>query len=148
MGQTGTPREDELYSIADEYMDHGIYPVANQKNWDVGYNRINELLAIDPTHTHPVTGVVGAPHLYVFDKCSKFISEIEGYKWKKVRNHIAGHHSEEPMDGNDHHMDGLNGFLASRPMDIKWSAHQDRLVNDNDDFIIDEDYARTSHMGA
>jgi len=147
MGQTGTPREDELYSIADEYMDHGIYPVANQKNWDVGYNQISEILAIDPDHVHPVTGTQGAPHLYVFDKCSKFISEIEGYKWKKVRNHLAGHHSEEPMDGHDDHMDAFNGFLASRPMDIKWSARHAGPHEEDDFEIEDEVNVHSSHMG-
>ena len=147
IGQRGTPREDELYSIADEYMDHGIYPVANQKDWDVGYNRINELLALDPTHIHPVTGQQGAPHLYVLDKCDKFISEIEGYKWKKARNSIPGFHSEEPMDGRDHHMDGLNGMLASRPMDIKWSATTELK---QDDWDIEADMnmhgSHSSHM--
>jgi hypothetical protein len=148
MGQTGTARADQLYSVADEYMDHGIYPVANQKDWDAGYNRINELLALDPNHLHPVTGKQGAPHLFVLDKCSKFVSEIEGYKWKKARNSLVGQHSEEPMDGNDHHMDALNGFLASRPMDIKWSLTSQAP---DDEWDIDADMnlhgAHSSHMG-
>ncbi len=146
IGQTGTPRADELYSVADEYMDHGIYPVANQKNWDAGYNRINELLVIDPNHIHPVTGAQGAPHLFVFDKCHKFIEEIEGYKWKKARNSITSQYREEPMDGKDHHMDALNGFLASRPMDIKWSAKD--ITDATDDWFIDDDHGQSSsHMG-
>ena len=121
IGQKGTPREDSLYSVADEYMDHNIMPVPNQKDWDTGYNRINELLSLDPDHIHPVTGKTGAPHLFVLDRCQHFIKEIEAYKWKKARNSIAGDFKEEPQDGNDHHMDGLNGFLASRPMDIKYA---------------------------
>jgi hypothetical protein len=147
IGQKGTPREDQLYSIADEYMDHGVYPVPNQKNWDVGFNRINELLALDPAHLHPVTGQPGAPHFFVLDKCHHFIQEIEGYKWKKARNKLAGQHSEEPMDGSDHHMDGLCGFLASRPMDVKWSAKD--LQGTDDEFDLDLEYStsRRSHMG-
>lgn len=118
MGQKSTPREDELYSVADEYMDNQIYPVPNQKDWDAGYNRISELLANDPNHVHPITGKLGAPHFYVMQNCTHFISEIESYKWKKVRNNIRGTYTaEEPQDGHDHHMDGLNGFLTSRPVE-------------------------------
>ena len=149
MGQKGTPREDELYSIADEYMDHGVYAVPNQKTWDVGHNRINELLAIDPHHIHPVTGASGAPHLFVIENCPEFIQEIEGYKWKKARNSLSNYHREEPMDGKDHHMDGLNGFLSSRPMDIKWSATE--LHDNESDWDIDDDMnmhgQHSSHMG-
>jgi hypothetical protein len=149
IGQSGTARADQLYSVADEYMDHGIYPVANQKDWDAGYNRINELLAIDPDHIHPVTGKQGAPHFYALDKCNEFLGEIEGYKWKKARNHLAGYHSEEPMDGKDHHMDAFNGFLTSRPMDVKWSVKND--VDLLADWDIESDMnthgAHSSHMG-
>ena len=147
IGQKGTPREDQLYAVADEYMDHGIYPVPNQKDWDAGFNRINELLSLDPLHIHPVTGKAGAPHLFVLDKCSNFITEIEGYKWKKERLIIAGDYREEPMDGKDHHMDGLCGFLASRPMDIKWSLPKE-TTDDNWDieYDISLNGSRSSHM--
>ena len=149
IGQHGTPREDQLYSVADEYMDHGIYPVPNQKDWDAGYNRINELLSLDPTHVHPITGKMGAPHLFVLDKCSHFIEEIEGYKWKKARNSIAGDYREEPADGKDHMMDGLNGFLASRPMDVKWAASPvDNTHQDDWEFERDMNIhgSHSSHM--
>lgn len=116
---TATRRKDELYSVSDEYMDHQIFCVPNQKDWDVGHNRIKEALAIDPTHIHPITGERGAPHLLVADHCKYFIWEIETYKWKVAKNvvdmHGKGVHQDEPVDGNDNHMDGLNGFFASRP---------------------------------
>jgi hypothetical protein len=144
MGQKGTPREDQIYSFADEYMDHGIYAVPNQKDWNAGHNRINELLSLDDNHIHPVTGKPGAPHLLVLEKCHNFIKEIEGYKWKKARNSISDHR-EEPMDGNDHHMDGLNGFLTSRPMDIKFSLPHEQSTDDWD-FEYNMNGARVSHM--
>lgn len=147
MGQKGTPREDQIYSFADEYMDNGVYPVPNQKDWNAGHNRINELLALDPSHIHPVTGEPGAPHLFVIDKCTHFISEIEGYKWKKARNSVAGDFKEEPMDGNDHHMDGLNGFLSSRPMDVKFSLPHEQPTDDWDiDYDMNMHGSRVSHM--
>lgn len=146
IGQKGTPREDSLYSIADEYMDYGIYPVPNQKDWDAGHNRINELFTLDPTHIHPVTGKQGAPHFFVLDKCKNFISEIEAYKWKKAKNTLSGHYSEEPVDGDDHLMDGLNGFLTSRPMDIRYHAPQ--IEDDSLDLDLDFNIHghRSSHM--
>jgi len=136
MGQTGTPRENELYSVADEFMDHGIYPVPNQKDWKAGHNRIGELLTPDPDHVHPVTGAKGAPHFLVMQHCTNFIYEIESYKWKKVRNQLVM--SDEPADGNDNHMDGLNGFITSRPTEYTpprkedeqptWLVELDNLV--------------------
>lgn len=113
MGQTGTPKENDLYSIADLYGENGVYVIANQKNWDVGYQTITDLLAIDETHVHPVTGQLGAPHFFAFSHCDNFSMEAETYKWKKARNQLT--YSEEPQEGRDHHMDGLNGFVASRP---------------------------------
>lgn len=117
MGAKGSPREDTLYSVADEYMDHGVSVVPNQKDWKVGYDRISELLLVDPHHVHPFTGTRGASHLLVADTCQHFIKEIETHKWKVVKNALEPRR-DEASDGNDHHMDALNGFLASRPADV------------------------------
>ena len=116
LGQKGTPRADSIYSVADEYGDYGIHPVPNQKDWDAGYNRINELCVKDPNHTHPITGEKGAPHLFVFSHVTDFIYEMENYKWKKARpNAPSGYAPNEPQDTDDHYLDALNGFLTSRP---------------------------------
>lgn len=105
--------EDKLYAISDEYHDHDIWCVRNQKDWDTGYNRITELLLDDPTHCHPVTGQPGAPHFLIMNQCHNAITEFERYKWKQ--NRLTDRVSEEPVDRDDHHMDGLNGLFASRP---------------------------------
>ena len=143
MGQKGTPREDSLYSVAAEYGDQGIYCIANQKDWNVGYHRILDVLSTDPLHRHPVTGEAGAPHWYILSHCEHFQLEGELYKWKKARNTTT--FSEEPVDKNDHHMDAWNGFLASRP------AGGARVVGEqkrnDDDWEIDDGHERTlSHM--
>lgn len=117
MGSKGTPKENELYSVADEYIDHDILPVPNQKDWKVGYDRLSQLLLIDPEHVHPVTGIKGAPHFLVFNTAKQFTQEIETHKWRIVKN-AAEPRKDEPADGHDHHMDGINGFLASRPADV------------------------------
>jgi hypothetical protein len=53
------------------------------------------------------------------------------------------------MDGKDHHMDAFNGFLTSRPMDVKWSVKND--VDSLADWDIESDMnthgAHSSHMG-
>ena len=116
-GVKGSKWEDKLFSIADEFQDHGIIPIPNQKDWDAGHNRILELLAIDPSHIHPLTGQRGAPHFFVFSHNSEFIEQIESYKWKKVKEQI--NLKDEPQDGGDDYMDGLNGFVASRPTHVQ-----------------------------
>lgn len=113
MGQKGSSKEDELFSLADVYADYGVYCVPNQKSWDVGFQRLTDLLQLDPAHVHPITGELGAPHLLIANHCGHVIYEFRNYKWKKVR-HI-GEYTDEPEDRNDHHMDGLNGVFASQP---------------------------------
>jgi hypothetical protein len=143
-GTKGSKWEDRLFSIADEFNDHGIVPIPNQKDWDAGHNRILELLALDPLHTHPVSGVRGAPHFYTFSHCVEFIEQIESYKWKKVKDQI--NLKDEPQDGGDDFMDGLNGFITSRP------SHVDRpeapvtydIEAEMDKFLIG---TSSGHMG-
>ena len=106
-------RGEEVCSLADLYGEHEIYVTKNAKDWDVGYDRITDLLAPDPDHIHPVTGEMGGPHLLVFSLCQPFIREIEKYKWKKARQGYSV--SEEPADKDDDNMDAMNGFLATRP---------------------------------
>ena len=118
--QTGTKDskwEDKLFSVADEFMDHGIIPIPNQKDWDAGHNRILEMLAIDPDHVNPITGQRGAAHFMVSSHCVEFIEQIESYKWKKVKEKF--NLKDEPQDGGDDWMDGLNGFITSRPSEIE-----------------------------
>ena len=104
-----------IYSIADEYRDHGIYAVPGQKDWNAAYNRICEHLSPDPNHWHPLTGEMGAPRLYVAAHCRAFIDEMLAYTWKKRRGTVNRNHPDEPTDHNDHHMDELAYFIASRP---------------------------------
>lgn len=125
MGVKGTARENELYSVADEYMDYDIFTVPTQKDWKIGHNRLGELLVLDERHQNPITGEMGAPHLLVFDTVTHFIEEIEGHKWKKVKNALE-QHSDEPADGKDHHMDGMRNFLSSRPTEyIEFRTNDD-----------------------
>ena len=143
---TNNPNLDELYSFADQFMDNDIFVMPNQKAWEVGYDQITELLNIDEHHLHPVTGKKGAPHLYVFSNCQHFIAEIETYKWKKIK--AAEQYKEEPVDKDDHHMDGFNGLLTSRPQAV---SHKP-IPKDPDAWWLkeleEEDGLTHSHMAA
>lgn len=114
---TNQSRGDNVYATVDEYNDNGIFPVQGQKNWDSGYARICQGLAIDPNHIHPITGLAGAPRIYAAAHCQAFIKEATGYRWKKNRITTQLRNApEEPMDYNDHHMDAWFYFEASRPI--------------------------------
>jgi hypothetical protein len=145
MGSKGSKRQDELYSVADEYGDYDIFPVPNQKDWPVGYNRFSELLSIDEHHSNPFTGERGAPHFYCSNTCKQFVTEIETHKWKIVRNAIEPS-KDEPADGKDHHMDGINGFLASRPAEVP--EYHPQTVHDLTHELDLWGQAPSSHMSA
>lgn len=105
--------ENRVYSIAQLYIDQKVYARRNQKDWDSGYQRFTSALAKDPRHRHPVTGKFGGPHFMVSSRCKWFQWEISKYKWK-VRK-TDKHTTEEPVDRDDHHMDGIISFMAGRP---------------------------------
>ena len=104
-----------MFSIADEYIANGIFPVRGQKDWDAAASRIQQHLAVDPAHYHPLSGELGAPRLYVAAHCQAFIREMLGYTWKKQRGTLNRNEPDEPIDHNDHHMDALAYFIISRP---------------------------------
>lgn len=140
------PNLDELYSYADQYIEEGIFVLPNQKDWDAGYDHITTLLEVDENHVHPVTGRKGAPHLYVLNTCPNFRNEIETYKWKKVKG--ANDHKEEPVDKDDHHMDGINGFFTSRPVMVNTAPP----AKDPDEWLLKQldelDIQGSGHMSA
>ena len=106
--------ESRIFSLAQLYIDQGIYVRRNQKDWDRGHAVLSTAMAVDPSHIHPVTGQRGAPHFFVLSKCRKFIWEITNYKWKK-RKDTGTWKEDEPSDRDDHHMDGIISFMAGSP---------------------------------
>ena len=108
-----TTNESRLYSLAQLYIEGGIFVRRNQKDWDSGHARLSAALAEDPNHINPFTGKQGAPHFFVSMNCRWFIKEILNYKWKKRKT--DSQQTEEPVDKDDHHMDGIISFMAGRP---------------------------------
>ena len=123
-------RGENVFSVADEYLEHGIVAIPGQKSWDVSYNRILEHLYVDPGHRHPLSGELGAPRLYVASHCTNTIRELLSYKWKKQSGTILRNQPDVPIDHDDHAMDALAYFAASRPQSpiLKQEAPGDLLA--------------------
>lgn len=108
--------QNRVYSVADEYNEHGIYPVPGQNNWEAGFNRLQEALRVNPNLPHPVTGERGCSQLLVFSTCQATIKEWLNYKWKKAaRGQAQRNAPDEPQDSMDHALDSTRYFFASRP---------------------------------
>lgn len=108
-------RDNRVLSVADEYGEHGIYPVPGQNEWERTFNLMNEALAIDPTLRHPVTGALGCPRLLAFTSCHNWTREMSNYKWKKARGTVLRNAPDEPIDYNDHAIDETRYFLSLAP---------------------------------
>lgn len=105
-----------VYSIADEYNEHGIYPVPGQNNWEAGFNRLQEAITIKPNLPHPVTNLPGSPTLLIFSTCQASIKEWLNYRWKKAaRGAVQRNAPDEPIDSNDHSIDEARYFFTARP---------------------------------
>ena len=107
-------RGDYVFSIFDEYVNNGVHPVAGQNDWQAGFNRINEHLAVDPSITHPYTGASGSPRLLIMEGGANehCITEFMNYKWKKAKGTILRNAPDEPVDHNDHAVDETRYFLT------------------------------------
>jgi len=106
-------RENRVFSVVDEYNDHGIYPIPGQNDWQRGFNLMNEALAVNPTVTHPVTGAHGSPKLLAFSTCHNWVREMSNYKWKKARGTVLRNAPDEPIDYNDHAIDETRYFFST-----------------------------------
>ncbi len=121
------------WSVADEYSDRQIINDAEPLFWqpaDKGEmmtrSRLREYLRADPNHKHPVTGQMGAPHLYLIKAspehphgCDHVITELKAAKFVQIgENNGRPIYSDEREAGPqipDHALDVLRYFVGSRP---------------------------------
>jgi len=75
---------------------------------------VQELLHVDATRKHFVTGEPGASKLYVFDTCANFKREIERYVWDAGRSRSTNP-KELPTKKDDHCMNALQ-YAAQIPL--------------------------------
>lgn len=119
-------KDGYLFSVADEYVDHGISAVPAQNDVIAGINRVKEYMKIDPEHYNPTKlldgePIKGAPHIYIFESCTNLIEEVNQYKWKELSSTLTGRTDidtpkERPVKRNDHAVDALRYIIMSRPL--------------------------------
>ena len=88
-------------------VEHGIVPVPGQKDWQTAVTRVVQHLNAD--------AYLKRPRLFVAAHCRNFIKEMLGYRWKKMRGITQRNAPDQPIDFNDHMVDGLCYLIASRP---------------------------------
>lgn len=118
------------WSVADEYTDTKLMPRETTINWSPANNneeatisRMKEYLRIDSTHHHPVTGELGAPHLYFIMKtkdypngCSRVVREISAQSRKRAKTGDREIWLDERDDKVvDHGYDAEKYFIVGRP---------------------------------
>lgn len=122
--------EKPSWSVADEYTDTKIMPRETAVFWQPAENgeeatrsRLKEYLRIDPNHRHPVTGKLGAPHLYFVMKgpnyprgCDMIVKQINAQQ--RVKAKVGDR--EVWLDARndkivDHGYDMEKYFVVSRP---------------------------------
>jgi len=109
--------EKGYIAVVAEYLDHGIDTVPAANGLRAGINRVGEYLRVDPERIHPLTGEKGSPRLFVFGSCENLIREFPRYRWRQLQSAEMGarNQPEEPLGVDDHALDALRYFLASRP---------------------------------
>ena len=118
------------WSVADDYRDTRLMPKDTVIHWMPSQNdeeatrsRMKEYLKIDPNHRHPITGELGAPHLYLIKKtplypngCNMVIKEVSAQQRVKAkvgdRDVWLDERDEKVVD---HSYDTLKYFVISRP---------------------------------
>jgi len=78
-----------------------------------GIIKVQQYLSVADIHRHPITGVIGAPHLYINSDLTWFTSEATSYYWKTDKD---GTRIDDPVDKDDHAMDTVKYLLSKEPL--------------------------------
>jgi len=118
------------HTVGDEYTDTVLMDPKTAIYWQEAENdeivtvsRMKEYLKVDPGHRHPITGELGAPHLYFIEKtpdypfgCDRIIKEIRAQQ--RVKATVADREiwlDERDQKIPDHGYDTTKYFVVSRP---------------------------------
>lgn len=100
-------------SVTELFYDNGILAHTNvEKDVWTGIQRVKQYLKL---RAHPQADVWprGKPKLFIFRNCVNMIREIKSYRWKPQTE--SGEQVDKPVKKNDHAMDNLKYYIASRP---------------------------------
>lgn len=124
--------KERRFSVAEMYYDSSHDP-STAIYWMRGDNeelatreKINEYLAIDPAHRHPVTGELGAPHMYFLMRsdayplgCYEMVDELESQRRELIGETLEGEKQfseERDPSVRDHGYDTIRYMVAYRPI--------------------------------
>lgn len=142
---SGYTRRQQRWSVADEYMDRKIINedttiawTPADKNEALSRQRLSQYLRLDVKHRHPITGDIGAPHVYFIKQsddhphgCDHAIREI-----RNAKRLVVGENDGKPIYSDerdpsipDHALDCVRYVVNSHPMpasapreDVRMSA--------------------------
>lgn len=109
-----TNRDGNLYSLYNEYADHGINPRTAENDVEAGINRTAEAFKSNK--------------LKIFSTCKKLIWELERYHWCEDKSGASGVFDPKPYKENDHLCDCLRYIIMSR---VKKSDEYEPTQNPN-----------------
>lgn len=93
-------RNGVLFSLFDEYRDHGVNVVAAQNDVLAGINRVAEYFK--------------ANKIKIFKNCVNLIDELKKYHWGEERETVSGKIEPQPFKSYDHCCDSLRYLVMSR----------------------------------
>ncbi len=93
-------RQGKLFTLYDEYQDHGIHALYAEKNVEGGINRVAEMFA--------------SGKIKIFSSCVNLIWELERYHWSEQKETNKGIIKPAPYKKNDHLVDDLRYLVMSR----------------------------------
>jgi hypothetical protein len=130
------PSSDSGFPYSHHYIKAGLRVIpASGGKIEHRLAQLRNLLAVDPSHTHPVTGVLGAPRLYFFRNCHLTIKAVMTYTSAPVNRKTKKEHREGVAARDPHLVDAL-GYAVQIPAvhvpGLTWRGKDD----DNEELVI------------
>jgi hypothetical protein len=141
---SGYTRRQQRWSVADEYTDRkiiqedtAIYWTPADKNEALSRQRLSQYLRLDGRHKHPVTGEVGAPHIYFVKQSdehphgiSHAIREIRSAKRLQVGENDGKPIYSDDRDPSvpDHALDCVRYVVNSHPIPASAPVEEKKLT--------------------
>lgn len=107
----------QQFSTADDYQRHGIVLTRANNDRKAGLARMMDLIAVDSECTHFLTGILGAPRLFIFDtpENDPLITELSNLEWDRPEGSPNRDQPDDVQKKNDHGYDGLRYLVMDAP---------------------------------
>jgi hypothetical protein len=141
---SGFTRRQQRWSVADEYTDRkiiqedtAIYWTPADKNEALSRQRLSQYLRLDGKHKHPITGEIGAPHIYFVQQGDDHphgirhaISEIRNAKRLQVGENDGKpiYSDERDPSIEDHALDCVRYVVNSHPVTASAPIEERKLT--------------------